>query len=297
MKMLDRRKDQAPTGLFAADMDGTLLLPGRGFHQKDISALEVLGEMRILRIIATGRSPFSFYRMMGERVLPIDYLVLSSGAAILDYRTGKYLRSLSMTSEDTAYAVGVLTELGYDFSLQGAIPENHVFTYRYTSGANPDLERRIAFYPGHCRPMRSGDENAVSTQIVVIVPPDRTEGVLEEVVEHLGHSYNVLRTTSPLDGESLWVEVFPRGISKSEGVAWVAGENGLTGKDCAAVGNDYNDHDLLEWVGSAYVVENSPMHLRTRFKEVPSGADGGVAEAARLWLIDRGALSSGEEWL
>lgn len=283
-------------GLFAADMDGTLLLPGRGFHQRDIAALEALGEMKILRVIATGRSPFSFYRMMGERVLPIDYLVLSSGAAIQNYRNGNYLRSLSMTREDTVFAAEALTELGYDFCLQEAIPENHVFTYRYISGANPDLERRIAFYPDHCRPMRSGDENVVSTQIVVIVPPDRTEGVLEAVIERLGDSYNVLRTTSPLDGESLWVEVFPRGISKSNGVAWIAAENGLTENDCAAVGNDYNDHDLLEWAGSAFVVENSPAHLRTRFREVPSGADGGVAEAARLWLVDRGELSSGEEW-
>ncbi|MCK4671781.1 MAG: HAD family phosphatase [Candidatus Aegiribacteria sp.] len=289
-------KESLPAGLFAADMDGTLILPDRGFHQRDIAALETLGEMGILRVVATGRSPFSFYRMMGERVLPIDYLALSSGAAIQDYRSGKYLRSLSMTREDTAYAVKILTELEYDFSIHGAIPENHVFTYRYTSGANPDLERRIAYYPGHCRPMRSGDENVVSTQIVVIVPPDRTEGVLEAVAEHLGDSYNVLRTTSPLDQESLWIEVFPRGISKSEGVAWIAGENGLTGKDCAAVGNDYNDHDLLEWVGSAFVVENSPAHLRTRFREVPSGADGGVAEAARLWLVDRGDLYDEQEW-
>ena len=284
------------TGLFAADMDGTLILPDRGFHQRDIAALEALGEMGILRVVATGRSPFSFYRMMGKRVLPIDYLALSSGAAIQDYRSGKYLRSLSMTCEDTAFAVEILTELGYDFCLQRAIPENHVFTYKYTSESNPDMERRIAYYPGHCRPIRSGDENVVSTQIVVIVPPDRTESVLEAVTERLGDSYNVLRTTSPLDGESLWVEVFPRGISKSEGVAWIAGENGLTGKDCAAVGNDYNDHDLLEWVGSAFVVENSPVHLRTRFCEVPSGADGGVAEAARLWLVDRGDLSDEQEW-
>lgn len=285
-----------PAGLFAADMDGTLLLPGRGFHKRDIAALEALGEMGILRVIATGRSPFSFYRMMKNRVLPIDYLVLSSGAAIQDYSTGKYLRSITMTSEDTAFAVKTLTELGYDFCLQGAIPENHVFTYKFPSGANPDMERRIAYYPGHCRTMRSGDENVVSTQIVVIVPPGRTEGVLEAVTEHLGDSYNILRTTSPLDGESLWIEVFPKGISKSEGVEWVAGENGLTGNDCAAVGNDYNDHDLLEWVRSAFVVENSPEHLRTRFREVPSGADGGVAEAARLWLVDLGDLHDEQEW-
>lgn len=289
-------KDSTPTGLFATDMDGTLLLPGNDFHRMDIAALESLGKMNILRVIATGRSPFSFDRMMGERILPVDYLVLSSGARIQNYRTGEYLRTASMNADLTSRAAKKLIHHGYDFCIQGTVPDTHVFTYRYSSGCNPDIERRIALYKNHCRPFENGDEERVSTQIVIVVPAGRQEGVLKNVTNSLGEPYSILRSTSPIDGESLWIEIFPAGVSKSSGVECIAAEFGLSGKDAAAVGNDYNDHDLLEWAGHAFVVEDSPEHLRTRFTEVPSVNDGGVAEAARLWLVERGELSEGDRW-
>ena len=114
--------------------------------------------------------------------------------------------------------------------------------------------------------------------------------MLDETVEMLGESYNVLRTTSPLDGESMWIEIFPEGVSKRSGVEWIATEFGLNSGDVAAVGNDYNDHDLLEWAGSAFVVEDSPEHFRTLFRKVSSANEGGVAEAAMLWLRESDTL-------
>ncbi len=285
-----------PVGIFATDFDGTLHKPGRDFHRSDILALECLGSMNILRVIATGRSPFSFDRMMGERNLPVDYLVLSSGAAIQDYRTGEFLWTASSDKALTSRAVNWLSSTGYDFCVQGEIPRSHIFTYSYSSGSNPDLERRIALYTGYCRPIQKGDENSVSTQIVIIVPPGRQDGVVREITESLGESYNILRTTSPIDGESLWVEVFPANVSKSSGVERLAARFGLSGSDAAAVGNDYNDHDLLEWAGHGFVVKDSPEHLRSRFTEVSSVNEGGVAEAARLWLVKTGQLSEKDRW-
>ena len=291
-----RDRKPAPVGIFATDFDGTLHTPGRDFHQEDILALEYLGSMNILRVIATGRSPFSFDRMMGERTLPIDYLVLSSGAGIQNYRTGEFLWTASMNIALTSRAVNWLSKTGYDFCVQGAVPRNHIFTYSYSTGSNPDMERRITLYTGFCRPIQKGDENRVSTQIVIIVPPGRQDGVIKEVTESLGVSYSIVRTTSPLDGKSLWIEIFPVGVSKSSGVEWIASRFGLSGSDAAAVGNDYNDHDLLEWAGHAFVVRNSPEHLKTRFRMVSSVNEGGVAEAARLWLVETGQLSNKDCW-
>lgn len=70
--------------------------------------------------------------------------------------------------------------------------------------------------------------------------------------------FSVILATSPLDHESAWVEVFPRGVCKSRSAQWLASRLGIEQKDVAAVGNDYNDQDLLEWAGQAFVVENAP---------------------------------------
>lgn len=283
-------------GLFATDMDGTLLQAEGDFHDADLRALEALGRMGFLRVIATGRSPFSFQRMMGRRVLPVDYLVLSSGACIMDYRDGSCLRTSSMKEELTDRLVEWLVSRNYDFCVQSAGLDSHAFSYRYISGDNPDMDRRIELYRGHCRPLAAAERAGPSTQIVVILPPGGGEDRLKEFNANLGCDCSILRTTSPLDGESLWIEIFPPGISKSRGVEWIAERHGILPADTAAVGNDYNDHDLLEWAGHAFVVEDSPEHLRTSFTEVTSLCRGAVAQAARLWLMERGQLSGKENW-
>ena len=54
-----------------------------------------------------------------------------------------------------------------------------------------------------------------------------------------------------------------------------------------AIGNDYNDMDLLEWTGSGYVVDNAPVELKDRFCPVASNNHGGVADAVERWLDGR----------
>ena len=93
----------------------------------------------------------------------------------------------------------------------------------------------------------------------------------------------VIRTTSPLDHRSTWIEVFPREVSKSQAAAWLAARHGIRRGDVCAVGNDYNDRDLLEWAGSSYVVANAAPELRTRHDVVAAGGHCGVAEAIRRW--------------
>jgi hydroxymethylpyrimidine pyrophosphatase-like HAD family hydrolase len=284
-------------GLFATDMDGTLLPSNGEFDHRDMRALELLGGKGIVRVIATGRSPFSLRRMLGDRELPVDYLVLSSGAGIMDYSTGEFLRILRMEAHTSRRLAGILEGMGFDYCIQNAIPNNHVFTYRFNSVFNPDLQRRIDIYEGHCSPLESSNDIGPSTQALIVIPPHKWEDEhLPVIRESLGDSFNVLRTTSPLDGESVWIEIFPVDVSKSSGVRWLARKHGLTSDDVAAVGNDYNDHDLLQWAGHAFVVADSPQHLRSSFREVPPVGRGGVAEAARLWLVEIGQLPGEGSW-
>jgi hydroxymethylpyrimidine pyrophosphatase-like HAD family hydrolase len=40
---------------------------------------------------------------------------------------------------------------------------------------------------------------------------------------------------------------------------------------------------MLEWAGTAFLVDNAPDLLKNRFVSVPSHDHGGVAEAIHLW--------------
>ena len=50
------------------------------------------------------------------------------------------------------------------------------------------------------------------------------------------------------------------------------------------VGNDYNDLDLLEWVGSPFVVSNAPAAMLARFNSTGHHDEGGFAQVvARMF--------------
>ncbi len=283
--------------LFATDLDGTLLYGGDDMGREDTRALEALENMGVIRVIATGRSLFSIRKALEGAVLPADYMVLSSGAGIIDCSTGDYVKTNNLDKFMTSRLVELLFRLNLDFCVQSPVPDNHFFTYRYSSGRNSDMERRIRLYRGFCSPLEPREGLGASAQVIVIEPPGPGIGILHGRLEEiLGGEYTVIRTTSPLDGESLWIEIFPDGVSKSDGVRWIAGEHGICQDDTAAVGNDYNDMDLLEWAGIPFVVNSAPDVLIEKFKRVVPAGEGAVARAARYWLIERGILDPVSVW-
>ena len=94
---------------------------------------------------------------------------------------------------------------------------------------------------------------------------------------------SIIQSTSPLDLTSTWFEVLPAEASKGQAAAWLANKLGIAPDKALAVGNDYNDLDLLEWSGQAFVVANGPTDLTARFPVVASNDRFGVAEAVGRW--------------
>jgi len=274
-----------PAGMFVTDLDGTLLRSDRTLSPADVRALERLGEAGIVRVIATGRVPYSFRRLMGDMVLPVDYLILSTGAGVIDYSTGDILLSHALDPEETEKIYREMLRLDLDFFVLGKFPENHRSRFRISGKDNPDFFRRLPIYEEFSSEIAPGDHlSEPASQVVAVVPSDSGLRIFGEVARALGQEFNVVRTTSPLDGESVWIEIFPRHVSKGTTAAWLAERLGIEPHDTAAVGNDYNDLDLLGWAHRSYVVENAPEDLSPSSIPVASNDKSGVAMAVAHWL-------------
>lgn len=280
-----------PAGLFVTDLDGTLLRSDRTFSESDLASLRRLGDHGVVRVVATGRSIFSFNRVQAS-VLPIDYVIFSTGAGVAEHPGGKILRSVSLESAEVCRVCAVLRALRLDFMVQRPIPDTHVFGYAALSPSNPDFETRIALYRQFAFPL-DGDISGFgpATQVVAIVPHDRAQHALAGVRQRL-EGLTVIRTTSPLDGLSTWIEIFPASVSKSRTAEWLASRLGIPRGQTLSVGNDYNDLDLLEWAGTRFVTANAPADLQQRFPAVASNNHAGVSEAVHRWL---GAKDSNEQ--
>jgi hydroxymethylpyrimidine pyrophosphatase-like HAD family hydrolase len=119
-----------------------------------------------------------------------------------------------------------------------------------------------------------------SSQAIVVVPGLNAVDIMDQIKVNL-NDFNVIKTTSPFDGQTMWIEIFPLCVSKGKSAAWLAQTLGIDRKHTVAVGNDYNDEDLLEWTGNAFVVENGPDDLKQRFSVVSSNNNDGVSDAIK----------------
>jgi hypothetical protein len=266
--------------MFISDLDGTLFRSDRRFSNKDLDRLTLLGEMGITRVLATGRSVFSLQRSVPEP-LPFDYLIFSTGLGIANYPDSnqQIIKSHGLTAEQTTEVAELFKELSLDFMIHAPLPHNHAFTFDYPSGNNPDFMTRIGFYENHCREMEnSGGKPGPSSQFITMIPGSSALDLYHHIKESLGQ-FSVIKTTSPFDGKTMWIEVFPKNVSKGTAVLWLADQLGIDRKNIAAVGNDYNDEDLLEIAEKAYVVKNAPEDLKRKFNVVSSNDNEGVSDA------------------
>jgi len=272
------------SGIFVTDFDGTLVRSDGSLAPTDIEALVSLRDRGVVRVVATGRSLYSFHSSPG-RDLAVDYVVFSCGAGILEATGRQVIHRKSLSAARVRRAVCLLEELNLDFMVHREIPENHFFLYRRAGSHNPDFDRRIVLYQPFCKPLDGTREPGPACQLIVVLP-SRSGAEAFQMVSRELPDFSVIRTTSPLDHRSVWIEIFAPGVSKSRAVAWLAGKLGVGQERVLAVGNDYNDRDLLEWAGEGLVVANAPADLRRNFQAVASNDGCGVAEAisrCRLW--------------
>lgn len=271
-------------GLFITDFDGTLLRSDNTLGQRDLDALASLTQFGITTAVATGRSLYSFNTSPGVD-LPVDYIIFTTGAGVVRQPAGKLVYHVNLTSDMVFHALDFFKKSAFDFMLHDPVPDNHKFVYRRATSSNTDFETRLERYRPFGRPFKvpSCNGGGEASQFLAVIPENSVDGVVANVRGALP-GLSVIQTTSPLDHKSTWIELFHPDVSKSSTAAWLAAELDVDPADTMAIGNDYNDLDLLAWAARSFVVENAPKDLKDRFQTVATNNDGGVAEAIEQWL-------------
>ena len=270
--------------IVVTDLDGTLLDSAARLGRAHRRALEDLGRGGTVRVVATGRSLYSARGVMAAD-FPVDYLVFSGGAGVVSWADGRLLRSRAMAPRVVSGLVARLRTLSLDFMVHHAVPDTHCFHFFRASRGNADFERRIERYAPFSRRLRDGLPGEIGVSQLLVVEPPGTVSHLDLLAREF-EDVHVVRTTSPLDHASTWIELFPIGASKSHASDWIRERHGVGRARTIAVGNDYNDLDLLEWADRAYVVSNAPASMRARFEVIRSNDEGGFEDAVRPLLRD-----------
>jgi HAD superfamily hydrolase (TIGR01484 family) len=267
--------------ILAVDLDGTLHFPDSGIDPREIETLEALGRDATVRVLATGRSWHSVLKVLPAS-FPIDYLVFSSGSGIVEWKTQSLLVSHHLDPSHTQKAIALFLSYSLDFMVHAPLPHAHQFYFHRTEQPNADFDFRLSLHQQHGSPLNAASPQFAASQILAICPRGNPDAPFSDLSAGLPEM-NVVRATSPLDGKSIWIEAFSKKASKSLGVSWVAERYGISKEDVLAVGNDYNDLDLLAWAGTAFVMDNSPSLLQQKHPTVPCDHRKGVTEAVHRW--------------
>ncbi|MFH1715112.1 MAG: HAD family hydrolase [Elusimicrobiota bacterium] len=263
------------------DLDGTLIGPDNKISRTDLETLAALRAEGIICAAATGRS-LHYVNKVVTNDIPLDYCIFSTGGGIIDWPTKEILVSHRLNSSEIYESFQVLSEYKLDFMIHNPIPDNHYFHYFKNSVNNKDFDTRVHRNSEFKKELDAGNIPKNAAQLIAIHSSPGSREIYYEIKKQLPR-LNVIMTTSPLDGFSIWIEIFPKAVSKSCAAMWLAKKCNVSEDNIMAVGNDYNDEDLLVWAKKSFVVDNAPLDLKEKFNVVKGFDDSGFSDAVNKW--------------
>ena len=107
----------------------------------------------------------------------------------------------------------------------------------------------------------------------------------------LGSSVKILGTKYPEQDFTL-LDILNPAASKGAGVAAAAAEIGVDREEIMAIGDNYNDLEMLLFAGVGVVMANAPMSLREIAGLYPTASnhEDGVALAIKQFILNRPEL-------
>jgi len=289
--MLNFFMTSLPVQLLALDIDGTLLNPQFQISEDDITAIRRAREMGVEIVVATGRR--HQFALPVARKLGVDLCLISSNGAVTRSLTGeRFHRDL--------LPVEVCRQLCTDMDeFRGHL----VVTFdKETKGALV-LERLDDLGPSIRRWLETNlqfIDFVVPVEHALLEDPVQamycgTISRMEQAQRTLEASavrgrITVLKTEYP-ERDLCMVDVLNQGCSKGHALERWANHRGIAREQVMAIGDNYNDIEMLEYAGVPVIMGNASEPLRARNWKItlPNSASG-VAAAIDEIVLDRAAV-------
>lgn len=279
-----------PVRLVAIDVDGTLLPSvGHAITPRSGRALEAAQQAGITVAIATGRRTAFTTPLLASFNLRADTLLITSNGAVVRTLSGALL---DRTPMEPAIARALCTLLRPFGCL--------VFTFDRPGRRELVLENmeeahgRIAIWIDanrHAlevvRPLEDAFSLAAEPEDFPIQGMSagsieqmrRAEAAIRE--SPLAEFCTAVRTEYPARDLSI-LDLLPQGVSKGNALRKLAGRLGIDRKAVMAIGDNWNDVDMLEFAGQPVLMGNAAPELRTMAKtlgwrQAPPNDQDGVA--------------------
>ena len=248
--------------LLVVDLDGTLLCPQGQVSPPNRLALKTARDAGIEIMIATGRTHMECQEILES----IEYrgpLVIASGAAMVDWPSGRTLERTPLRVSDCHRVTETLRTLGHAVML---LKDRHVADADYTiigsDQMHPTSEWWLDLHDVRCDRLDDLADDG-SLEYTLRIASLGTPREMAMAAEHIRESLcdRVFFRHWPAvgrDGESVhMLEIFMRGVNKWTMVSKYCQNRGMDSSHVAAIGDGLNDIELIAGAGIGIAVENA----------------------------------------
>jgi Cof subfamily protein (haloacid dehalogenase superfamily) len=266
--------------LLAADIDGTLLNPQLQISEADMAALRRAQEEGVEIVLVTGRR-HRFALPIADQ-LGFDLWVISSNGAVTRSLGGETFHRDLLPVEACRRLCGEMREfrgntvLTFDTEGKGAIVLEHM--RELNASIQRWLEKNLEYIDFVIPIEDSLTQDPVQAMFCGPIARMREAraGLAASTVEA---QITVLRTEYPVRDLSI-VDVLNRGCTKGQALERWANFRGIPREQVMAIGDNYNDIEMLAYAGAPFIMGNASEELRAKGWAVTlSNAENGVAAA------------------
>jgi Cof subfamily protein (haloacid dehalogenase superfamily) len=268
-------------------MDGTLLPTfAQGISDRSAQALRAAQQAGITVAIATGRRSAYTAPLLEGLGLRADTPLITSNGAVIRTLGGEAIDCCHMQARVARGLCKLLREFG-------AL----VFTFDRPGRGELVLEN-LEMTEGRISLWVEANRNAIEVvnPLEDALPDgeDPIQGMVTGTLRRMKEAEQALkasewsascacfRTEYPARDLSI-LDLMPPGVSKGSALERLAGRLGVDRKQTMAIGDNWNDVDMLEWAGQGVMMGNAAQELRTMakmrgWKQAPHNDRDGVAQ-------------------
>ncbi|MDD2421257.1 MAG: Cof-type HAD-IIB family hydrolase [Heliobacteriaceae bacterium] len=261
--------------LVAIDLDDTLLTPELTITPAVQAAVQAAIRRGVVVTLATGRmyrSALPFACRLG-----LDQpLIVYQGALLKHAKTGEVLWHRPLPGELAGEVVEFLRAANLHVNIY---QDDHLYMTQFGSAGRDYV--RLARVPVSLvrdyQPLLAAGQ---VTKVVGIGDPAVLADLVGDARKRWGEDLFVTRS------KPQYLEFMHRNAGKGPALAFLAGRLGIKRAETLAIGDSYNDLDLLAYAGLGVAMGNAPAEVKAAAHWVaPTNREDGVAVTLRQWVI------------